>query len=334
MEHVWGCVLLGALLSQAAALRCYSCDGPRSCEETEECGELQGQCRTTALTTIARSGHFQRIQRGCDAADKPSASLSFLAHGRAVFLAEQRCATDLCNQAAPEGQCGVRRGLPRVPSPATHLLSPHSPQHPARPAPPGVLLLRLLRPLLRRPRLAAHPVLGPPGAVRGHHGRLPAPRSPGVPPALERGHLLRLRGELQPRLRPREHCPGAVPGPHDPLPGGHGEPRGDGTGRGAEGLRHPGLVRLPLHRRLQAPDRRPAPLLPWQLLQQLDPGGRPAPCPAEPCQPRPPGPARPALRRPAGRARPAAWPPLSPGCLGSLPAPAGPGLQGLERVGR
>ncbi|XP_074837218.1 urokinase plasminogen activator surface receptor-like isoform X2 [Carettochelys insculpta] len=133
MEHVWGCVLLGALLSQAAALRCYSCDGPRSCEETEECGELQGQCRTTALTTIARerppvparpapapprgaarpsaelssplppgSGHFQRIQRGCDAADKPSASLSFLAHGRAVFLAEQRCATDLCNQAAPE----------------------------------------------------------------------------------------------------------------------------------------------------------------------------------------------------------------------------------------
>lgn len=102
MESVWGCVLLGALLSQAAALRCYSCDGARSCQETEDCGEQQGRCRTTVLTMIARSEVSTRIQKGCDVAGKPNNSISFLSHGQIVTLAEEQCATDLCNQGAPD----------------------------------------------------------------------------------------------------------------------------------------------------------------------------------------------------------------------------------------
>ncbi|XP_037738803.1 urokinase plasminogen activator surface receptor [Chelonia mydas] len=101
MESVWGCILLGALLSQAAALRCYSCDGDRSCQETEDCGEQQGRCRTTALTMISRSGVSDRIQKGCDVQGKPNNSISFFSHGQIVMLAEEHCATDLCNQGVP-----------------------------------------------------------------------------------------------------------------------------------------------------------------------------------------------------------------------------------------
>ncbi|CAM4679399.1 unnamed protein product [Lepidochelys olivacea] len=102
MESVWGCILLGALLSQAAALRCYSCDGDRSCQEMEDCGEQQGQCRTTALTMISRSGVSDRIQKGCDVQGKPNNSISFVSHGQIVMLAEEHCATDLCNQGVPK----------------------------------------------------------------------------------------------------------------------------------------------------------------------------------------------------------------------------------------
>uniref|UniRef100_A0A8C8SJX2 Urokinase plasminogen activator surface receptor n=1 Tax=Pelusios castaneus TaxID=367368 RepID=A0A8C8SJX2_9SAUR len=103
MESVWGGVLLAALLSQAAALRCYSCDGDRSCLETEDCREEQGWCRTTSLTMIARSRSAERIQKGCEMEGKPNNSVSFFSHGQIVLLAEEHCATDLCNQRAPNG---------------------------------------------------------------------------------------------------------------------------------------------------------------------------------------------------------------------------------------
>ncbi|EMP24904.1 Ly6/PLAUR domain-containing protein 3 [Chelonia mydas] len=87
--------------ARAAALRCYSCDGDRSCQETEDCGEQQGRCRTTALTMISRSGVSDRIQKGCDVQGKPNNSISFFSHGQIVMLAEEHCATDLCNQGVP-----------------------------------------------------------------------------------------------------------------------------------------------------------------------------------------------------------------------------------------
>ncbi|XP_075763539.1 urokinase plasminogen activator surface receptor isoform X2 [Pelodiscus sinensis] len=94
-----------------AALRCFSCDGDRSCQDTEACGEQQGWCRTTVLTTLARSGVSERIQKGCDVAGKPNNSISFVSHGHVVLLAEEHCATDLCNQGAPNA-------LPSFSSPA------------------------------------------------------------------------------------------------------------------------------------------------------------------------------------------------------------------------
>ncbi|XP_067401975.1 urokinase plasminogen activator surface receptor [Emydura macquarii macquarii] len=114
MESLCGCVLLAALLSQAAALRCYSCDGDRSCRDTEQCGEQQDRCRTTSLTTLAGSGTSERIQKGCDVAGKPNNSLAFYSHEQVVLLAEEHCATDLCNQGAPQGHPGLR-------PPHTHL---------------------------------------------------------------------------------------------------------------------------------------------------------------------------------------------------------------------
>nr|XP_048683807.1 urokinase plasminogen activator surface receptor-like isoform X3 [Caretta caretta] len=70
----------------------------------EDCGEQQGQCRTTALTMISRSGVSDRIQKGCDVQGKPNNSISFVSHGQIVMLAEEHCATDLCNQGVPKGQ--------------------------------------------------------------------------------------------------------------------------------------------------------------------------------------------------------------------------------------
>ncbi|TFJ96521.1 cysteine synthase [Platysternon megacephalum] len=47
-------------------------------------------------------GVSKRIQKGCDVEGKPNNSISFFSHGQIVMLAEEQCATDLCNQGAPD----------------------------------------------------------------------------------------------------------------------------------------------------------------------------------------------------------------------------------------
>ncbi|XP_065436694.1 LOW QUALITY PROTEIN: urokinase plasminogen activator surface receptor-like, partial [Chrysemys picta bellii] len=44
----------------------------------------------------------KRIQKGCDVEGKPNNSISFFSHGQIVMLAEEQCATDLCNQGVPD----------------------------------------------------------------------------------------------------------------------------------------------------------------------------------------------------------------------------------------
>ncbi|XP_028598249.2 urokinase plasminogen activator surface receptor-like [Podarcis muralis] len=98
MELFWFSFSLSLMVAHVAGLECYACDGDSDCQETEICEEYQEQCSTTIMTILARSKISSYILKGCDVGGKPNSSISHLSGNQVVFLAEEHCGTDLCNQ--------------------------------------------------------------------------------------------------------------------------------------------------------------------------------------------------------------------------------------------
>ncbi|XP_034294310.1 urokinase plasminogen activator surface receptor-like [Pantherophis guttatus] len=107
MNCFWTGVLFSLVVTDVAALQCYSCKGNSDCRDTETCKEHQQMCRTTVMTIISRPKISTYFLKGCDVSGKPNNSISHLLGHRLVFLAEEHCETDLCNS-------GIPKEVPRV----------------------------------------------------------------------------------------------------------------------------------------------------------------------------------------------------------------------------
>lgn len=88
--------IFSLLVVQVFSLQCYSCDGG-DCHETEICGEHQDRCRTTIMTILAAPKTSEYFLKGCDMSGKPNNSISHILNNQVVFLTEEHCKTDLCN---------------------------------------------------------------------------------------------------------------------------------------------------------------------------------------------------------------------------------------------
>ncbi|XP_077196958.1 urokinase plasminogen activator surface receptor-like [Paroedura picta] len=98
----WICFcLLSSLVAQAFGLQCYSCDGDSNCLEAQVCPEHQDRCRTTVMTTLTRSGISTYYNKDCDVSGKANNSVSYLSNNQVVFLAEEHCERELCNEHTP-----------------------------------------------------------------------------------------------------------------------------------------------------------------------------------------------------------------------------------------
>ncbi|XP_015272931.1 PREDICTED: urokinase plasminogen activator surface receptor-like [Gekko japonicus] len=92
---------LFSLVAYVLGLQCYSCDGDSNCLEARVCPEHQDRCRTTVMTTLTRSGISTYYHKDCDVSGKANNSVSYLSHNQVVFLAEEHCESELCNEHAP-----------------------------------------------------------------------------------------------------------------------------------------------------------------------------------------------------------------------------------------
>nr|XP_056702315.1 urokinase plasminogen activator surface receptor-like [Euleptes europaea] len=98
----WTCFFfLSLLAAHVLGLQCYSCDGESNCLEPQVCQEHQDRCRTTVMTTLTRSGISTYYHKDCDMSGKANNSISYLSNNQVVFLAEEHCERELCNEHAP-----------------------------------------------------------------------------------------------------------------------------------------------------------------------------------------------------------------------------------------
>ncbi|XP_032084287.1 urokinase plasminogen activator surface receptor [Thamnophis elegans] len=108
MKFFWTGVLFSLVVTDVAALQCYSCNGYSDCKDTETCKEHQPMCKTTVMTIISRPKISTYFLKGCDVRGKANNSISHLLGQRVVFLAEEHCETDLCNSGIPKEMPTVR----------------------------------------------------------------------------------------------------------------------------------------------------------------------------------------------------------------------------------
>ncbi|XP_060114059.1 urokinase plasminogen activator surface receptor-like [Heteronotia binoei] len=102
MDFVWiPFFFLSSLVAHVLGLQCYSCDGDSNCLEAQVCPEHQDRCRTTVMTTLTRSGLSTYYDKDCDVSGKANNSVSYLSSNQVVFLAEEHCERELCNEHAP-----------------------------------------------------------------------------------------------------------------------------------------------------------------------------------------------------------------------------------------
>ncbi|XP_054855580.1 urokinase plasminogen activator surface receptor-like [Eublepharis macularius] len=94
-------VFLLFLAAHALGLQCYSCDGNSNCLDSQVCQEHQDRCRTTVMTTLTQSGISTYFLKGCDVSGKANNSISYLSKNQVVFLAEEHCESQLCNEETP-----------------------------------------------------------------------------------------------------------------------------------------------------------------------------------------------------------------------------------------
>ncbi|XP_048357027.1 urokinase plasminogen activator surface receptor-like [Sphaerodactylus townsendi] len=98
----WTCFFfLSSLVSHAQGLQCYSCEGESNCLEPHVCREHQNRCRTTVMSTLTPQGLSTYYNKDCDISGKANNSISYLSNNEVVFLAEEHCERELCNEHAP-----------------------------------------------------------------------------------------------------------------------------------------------------------------------------------------------------------------------------------------
>ncbi|XP_061453160.1 urokinase plasminogen activator surface receptor-like [Rhineura floridana] len=98
VEFFWISFFLSLMVTHVIGLQCYACNGDSNCQETEDCEEYQEQCSTTVMTILTRSKISSYFLKGCDVSGKPNSSISHLSGNQVVFLTEEHCGTELCNE--------------------------------------------------------------------------------------------------------------------------------------------------------------------------------------------------------------------------------------------